>query len=304
MERDTRLPEPAPGWTPGTCYCGCGYPIKRSRPDKDRPTIFYSRTHRSVRAPDGRLVTEFTTKWCQTCSRRLPLEDFPIRVKRRKEGYVERRGFYCHTCHKAHLREINEQPHVKEAARLRARDMYSNPVMRERILAANRQRHRETMADPVRHEQLKQRRREERRAYLERLKQDPMRWAKFLQAEADRNARQREERRQRRLDKVDPLVLKPDDPQRAWLYEQMVNYATIRDMSLRDLFPDRDMSKWKHASKTSGSRYMKLDLVDEVLVRLDLQHHLGEFTFYRRSELTGRKPSAKLIGRERASQAG
>jgi hypothetical protein len=251
--------------------------------------MFHSRAHRSTKAPDGRLVTEFDTKWCNTCARRLPHEEFPTKMVRRKTGYVTRLNFYCHRCMVGHLEEMNQWPNVKERARARAREAYENPILRQRQLEANRRRYRERKADPQRHAEMKEKARRARITYLERLRQDPERWAKHLKAQEDRNRRAREDRLQRRLEQLDPLVLRPGDPMRDWLYQQCAQYADERDMSLRELFPNFDLTKWK-SSNGHGARYMRFALVDEILVRLDLQHRLDDFTFYRRSELSGRVP--------------
>lgn len=297
MSQVEARPQPAPGWTPGTCFCGCGFPIKHPR--ADRLVMFYSREHRSTMAPDGRLVTEFETKWCKTCARRLTHDQFPTKTVRRKQGYVERICFYCYDCMKVHLHEVNTRPEAKEKAKARARESYQNPAMRERQLKANRERYWAKKSDPVRHEALKAEKREDRRLYIQRLKQDPERWAKFREREQARYAAQREQRRLIQLDKLDPMVLRPEDPMRVWLYDQCVKYVSDRDMRLKELLPDTDITKWKSAS-THGGRYMKFSLVDEILVRLDLQHHLDDFTFVRRSELTGRVPQRVRLARERA----
>lgn len=292
------LPQPAPGWTEGTCYCGCGYPIPPDRPDKVKPRMFYSRAHRSTRAPDGRLITEFNTKWCSTCEQRLPRDQFPTKTVRRKEGYVQRLSFYCHACMRSHLVVMNQRSDIRERSRIRAMEAYQNPHLRARQLEANQRRYWARKADPKQHEEMREKARLDRQKYLKRLKENPERWAKYLQAQADRNAREREVRHQRRIDKLDPLVIRPDDPMRDWLYEQVTKYADDRDMSLRELFPDFDITKWKK-STGHGARYLRFEMVDLILVRLDLQHRLDDFQFVRRSELTGRVPK-KVKRRGRA----
>jgi hypothetical protein len=281
MARDTRPPNPAPGWTPGTCYCGCQTKLKTGQ------RWWASRTHRSSRAPDGRPVTEVDTKFCQTCATRLPHEEFPLKTVKRKAGYVQRRSFYCEGCESQTLQQLAEQaktPEGRAKNRERMHLLYQDPIFKERHKAQTKDYRQRAREDP---EKAARMRRQKHRYWL--------RYKKTKKYEMMcRRRRVREfQLKQDRLD-PNPLVVPRGDPMLEWLYRQIDLYSEERGLSplevVGPVMGGRNWQKWRASSRSHGGKYMPLRIVDAVLVRLDLPHRLNDFDFKRRSELKYHQP--------------
>lgn len=278
MPRDSRVPEPAPGWTPGTCYCGCGTKLKPGR------GWWCSKEHRSSRAPDGRPVTEVDTKWCQTCSQRLPLSSFRLRTVRRATGYVERPSFYCETCFQgtlSNLATIATTEEGKERNRQRMADLYADPLGKEMFknnAAAYRER---VKADPEKLRRVQQ----QRHDYWLRYKKTKA----YQDSKKRRNERFRQVKKELRLEEKDPMVISREDPMMAWLYQEIDRFLKDRDLAGEHIFGPilggRNWGRWRPGTQGKGGKYMDLARVDAVLIRLDLQYRLHDFVFTRRSEL-------------------
>lgn len=275
-----RLAQPAPGVQEGFCWCGCGERLRKPGHQ------FFSRSCRSTCAPDGRLVTEHRTKWCLACQVRKPIEQFPTKNFHYKQHYYVKAGTDCDVCTKDRLSELTKSPEAKARNVIRQRERYqSDPYVRARRKETSAARARRVKEDPQLAAQETERRKEQWERYSVVLKQ-----------------RRAELRAERLLDQNDPLVIPKSDPLVRWLYEQVDRYLEDRGMSGAQVLGEtmgRNWHRWHPDGTTNGSKYMPMTAVDQVLVRLGLQHRFSDFEFRRRSEFK----ADSWEGNRRAKQA-